>query len=113
MTWGLANRAFPADRLDDEVLAVATRVAKVPLELLALNKRAVHRAMEVMGIRTGIRATTDLQALGFHQQPSKAYRATLAGGLTQAFDRRDAEFGDYRTAAGSGSGSGEDEPDPT
>jgi enoyl-CoA hydratase len=97
VTWGLANRAFPTDRLDDEVLAVATRVAKVPLELLALNKRAVHRAMEVMGIRTGIRATTDLQALGFHQQPSKAYRATLADGLTQAFDRRDAEFGDYRT----------------
>lgn len=95
--WGVANRCFPADRLDEEVVAAASRVAKVPLDLLAVNKRAVHRAMEAMGIRAGIRATTELQALAFHQRPSQEYRATLAGGLTDAFDRRDAAFGDYRT----------------
>ena len=36
---GMANRAHPADELDDAVLAVAERVAKIPVELLALNKR--------------------------------------------------------------------------
>lgn len=100
VAWGFANRAFPADRLDDEVLALAVRLANVPIELLALNKRAVHRAMEVMGVRAGIRATTELQALAFHQAPSRAYRATLADGLTAALDRRDEAFGDYRTAGG-------------
>ncbi|HEX8580782.1 MAG TPA: enoyl-CoA hydratase-related protein [Acidimicrobiales bacterium] len=100
VAWGFANRAFPADRLDDEVLALAGRLANVPLELLALNKRAVHRAMEVMGVRAGIRATTELQALAFHQPASLAYRATLADGLTAALDRRDEAFGDYRTAGG-------------
>src|SRR5215207_10700135 len=52
---GFANRSFPADRLDDEVLAVAERVARVPPDLQAINKRVVHRAMEVMGIRDGLR----------------------------------------------------------
>ena len=32
---GFANRAFPAERLDDEVLAMAERVAKVPPDLQA------------------------------------------------------------------------------
>ncbi len=60
---GLANRAFPADDLDAEVLAVAERVAGVPTELLQINKRSVHRAMEIMGIRTGVRAGSELQAI--------------------------------------------------
>jgi enoyl-CoA hydratase len=95
---GFANRAFPADLLDDAVLAIAQRVAKVPPDLQALNKRAVHRAMEAMGMRDGLRATTDIQALGFHQRSSLEYRATLAEGLTKALDARDGQFGDYRTA---------------
>lgn len=95
---GFANRAFPADRLDGEVLAVAARVAKVPPDLQALNKRVVHRAMEAMGMRDGLRATADLNALGFHQRSSRAYFAELAKGVTGALDARDGQFGDYRTS---------------
>jgi enoyl-CoA hydratase len=94
---GAANRAFPAPELDDAVLAVAERVAKVPPELLALNKRAAHRAMDAMGIRTSIRATADIQALGFHQPPSKEYMRSFAEkGVTQALSDRDRQFSDYR-----------------
>lgn len=94
---GAANRAFPADQLDDAVLAVAARVAKVPPELLALNKRAAHRAMDVMGIRNAIRATADIQALGFHQPPSKAYMRSFGEkGVSAALSDRDRQFGDYR-----------------
>jgi enoyl-CoA hydratase/carnithine racemase len=60
---GLANRAFAADDLDAQVLALAGRLAGVPAELLQINKRSVHRAMEIMGIRTGLRAGSELQAL--------------------------------------------------
>lgn len=95
---GFANRAFPRERLDDEVLAIARRVAKVEPDLQALNKRVVHRAMEVMGMRDGMRATADLNALGFHQRSSKAYFEQLRRGVTQALDKRDSQFGDYRTA---------------
>jgi enoyl-CoA hydratase len=94
---GFANRAFPAEQLDGEVLAIAQRVAKVPADLQAINKRVVHRAMEAMGMRDGMRATADLNALGFHQRSSKEYFAKFAQGVTKALDARDSSFGDYRT----------------
>jgi enoyl-CoA hydratase len=94
---GFANRAFPLADLDAAVVAVAERVAKIPPDLLALNKRAAHRAMEAMGIRTGIRATAEIQALGFHQRSSMDYMQSFATkGVTAALSERDAAFGDYR-----------------
>lgn len=94
---GFANRAFPAAELDARVLDIAIRVAQVPPDLQALNKRVVHRAMEAMGMRDGMRATADLNALGFHQRSSREYFAHLARGVTGALDARDGAFGDYRT----------------
>lgn len=95
---GFANASFPLDDLEAAVLDRAERVAKIPFEILALNKRAVHRAMEAMGVRTGIRATTELQALGMRQEVSRDYLRTLSAGLTEAFRERDAPFGDFRGA---------------
>ena len=46
---GFANRAVPAAELETTVLGVAERIALVPTELSQINKRAVHRAMEIMG----------------------------------------------------------------
>ena len=95
---GFANRSFPAEHLDEEVLAIAERVAKVPPDLQALNKRVVHRGMEIMGMRDGLRATADLNALGFHQRSSREYFGRLRQGVTTALTERDGAFGDYRTA---------------
>jgi enoyl-CoA hydratase len=96
---GFANRAYAEEQLDDEVLKIAARIAKVPADLLAINKRAAHRAMEAMGIRDGIRATADLQALAFHQPSSLEYRAGFGdGNLTSKLSERDEQFGDYRTS---------------
>src|SRR6476646_4129430 len=61
---GWANRAFPADALDAEVLKVAERIALIPTDVVSLNKRTVHRAMDAMGLRAAIRAGTELCALG-------------------------------------------------
>lgn len=94
---GFANRAFPLDALEDGVLAMAERIAKVDPELAQLNKRLVHRQMEAMGMRAGIRAGTDLHALGWHTAASRAYSAELRKGVTSALTARDAQFGDYRT----------------
>ena len=63
---GYANRAFPADELEERVLDIAERIAGVPHELLQLNKRWVYRAMDAMGARTAIRAASDLQGLAPH-----------------------------------------------
>jgi len=94
---GFANRAFAADQLEGEVLKMAERIAKLDPELAQLNKRLVHRQMEVMGMRQGIRAGTDLHALGWHTKASRDYMAQMRGGVTQALSSRDETFGDYRT----------------
>ena len=76
---------------------MAERITKVPSDLLALNKRSAHRAMEAMGIRTGIRATAEIQALGFHQKSSAEYMRSFAErGVKSALSERDRAFGDYR-----------------
>ncbi|MBI1848352.1 MAG: enoyl-CoA hydratase/isomerase family protein [Candidatus Rokubacteria bacterium] len=94
---GFANRAFPAAELEGGVLAIAERVTKIPTELQQINKRSVHRAMEIMGMRAAIRAGTELQALAFHQRASMEYRQEIREGLTRALTKRDETFGDYRT----------------
>jgi enoyl-CoA hydratase len=92
---GFANRAFPADKLDQEVLAIAERVAKVPSDIQFVNKRVVHRSMEIMGIRTAIRTNTDLYGLARHQPSSKEYFAKVRENLNKALKERDQAFGDY------------------
>jgi enoyl-CoA hydratase len=101
---GWANRAFPADELEAAVLEVAARIAKVPPDLVQLNKRTVHRAMDVMGLRAAIRSGTELCALGTHQPSFFAFiEAMRSKGLTQALQDRDEPFGDYRVRERGGS----------
>ena len=96
---GWANRAFPAADLDAEVVAVAKRIALLPPDIVQLNKRTVHRAMDHMGLRQAIRAGTDLCALGIHQESFEVFLDEMrTKGLTAALQRRDEPFGDYRTA---------------
>ena len=93
--WGFATRAVPAAELESRTLEFAERAARIPTELQQLNKRSVHRAMEIMGLRAAIRAGTELQALAFHQPASLAYRAEIRKNLGRALKERDTPFGDY------------------
>ena len=95
---GWANRAFPAADLEASVLAVAQRIALLPPDIVQLNKRTVHRAMDHMGLRQSIRAGTDICALGIHQESFEVFLNEMRDkGLTAALQKRDAPFGDYRT----------------
>jgi enoyl-CoA hydratase len=85
------------------VLAVAERVCKLPTDLAAINKRSVHRAMEIMGLRASIRAGTELQALAFQTESSKAYMSRFrrdGNSVSQLLSERDAGYGDYRERKG-------------
>lgn len=95
---GFANRAFPLASLEENVLAVAERVAKVPTDIQQINKRAVHRQMDAMGIRAGIRAGTEMQTLATFTASTQAHLQELRKGLTAALSKRDQDFGDYRTS---------------
>ena len=59
---GIINQAFPGDRLEQEVLAIAERMASTSAAVLSVNKRAVHTAIEARGGRSVIRTLGDLQA---------------------------------------------------
>lgn len=96
---GFANRAFPAAELDTAVVAMAERVARVPTDVQAMNKRSVHRAMEIQGLRAAIRAGTEIQALAMTTETSRNSFAQVRESVTRALDARDASFGDYRTSA--------------
>lgn len=81
---GWANKAFPAAELDDKVLAVATRIAAVAPDLTQLNKRGVHRQMDVLGTRAAIRSGSELQALASHQQSVIEFRKDPLGAMKRA-----------------------------
>ncbi len=96
---GWANKAVPIDELESTVLDVAERICQIEPDLVQLNKRLVHRQMEIMGLRDGIRFGTEICALGTHQKSMfKFIGAVREKGLREALSERDAPFGDYRTA---------------
>ena len=65
-----------------------------------MNKRSVHRAMEIMGLRAAIRAGTEIQALALTTQTSRETFAKFRDGVNEGLDARDAAFNDYRTKKG-------------
>jgi len=70
---GWATRWYPDSALESEVLRMATKIARVPQDIQQVNKRSMHRGMEVMGIRTALRYGTELQALVMHTKESQGF----------------------------------------
>lgn len=100
VNYGWATRCFAESELEQKTLEQAQRIASIPADILALNKRAVHRQMESMGLRTGLRAGTEICTLAIHQETFKSFMNQTEGGskLTNALQQRDEGFGDYRTS---------------
>jgi enoyl-CoA hydratase len=97
---GWANRAYPADQLTEETERFAERIANIESDLLAISKKGVNRAYEVMGIRTALAVGADLQGLSTYRPSGKNFGNMLREkGLKAALDWRDGPFRDYRTAA--------------
>ena len=89
---------FPPARSSDEVLAIAERIAKIPTDVQQMNKRSVHRAMEIMGLRAAIRAGTEIQALALTTQTSRESFAKFRESVKEGLNSRDGAFNDYRTS---------------
>ncbi|MBA6412243.1 enoyl-CoA hydratase/isomerase family protein [Parahaliea sp. F7430] len=95
---GWANAAVPEDQLDDYVIGIAKRITHTNPDILQINKRLVHRAMEAQGFRTAIRMGTELCALGINQESFQQWMAEAKQNLTAKLQERDAPHGDYRTS---------------
>jgi enoyl-CoA hydratase len=67
--WGWANHAVPADRLLDTVREMATSMALIPPDVLAMKKFSINRAMDAMGVRQAASSVSEMDAL-LHLAPS-------------------------------------------
>jgi enoyl-CoA hydratase len=93
LEYGLVNRVYPIDRLEDETLAYARRVAQVPVEMLTLHKAATNRFFELMGIYAAEQSASEFDAIAHQTTTAKAETRKMRDrGLKQALDERDAAF---------------------
>jgi enoyl-CoA hydratase/carnithine racemase len=67
--WGWANYAVDSGRAVDEALEIATRMSRMPADVLNMRKRAINRMVELSGFRDGIAEGAKTDAL-LHQSPS-------------------------------------------
>jgi enoyl-CoA hydratase len=93
---GLALKSVPAEQLDDEVAALAARLALIDADLLSANKRIVNIGLELMGMRTLQRMAAEMDARGHLAASRREFNETVrTEGLKEAVRRRDAPFGDH------------------
>lgn len=83
---GFATRAYPPEELEAAVLERAKAVARIAPDLLQLNKRSVHRAMEIMGVRAAIRSMSDYQAMAGQLESVQELRANALESIKKAVD---------------------------
>jgi enoyl-CoA hydratase/carnithine racemase len=75
--YGFANYAFPAGRLDAQVLALARDIARVERDLLALKKSALNQVFGRLGFEDAVRAGAAYDALGHSTQAAAGARESM------------------------------------
>jgi enoyl-CoA hydratase/carnithine racemase len=91
----LVNRVVPLADLEAAVEAVCRRLATVPRGTVALNKRALNRTYEQIGVAEAIQASEDraiLAALGPSDEARELIRAIEQHGLKAALARLEADY---------------------
>jgi enoyl-CoA hydratase len=90
---GAVNRVVPRDRLEEETLALAEEIAQMPRFGLALAKRAVNQAEDLMGLQAGIDSVFGLHHVA-HAHNAEVGSDALGG--QDAHSMRDARLRDTR-----------------
>jgi enoyl-CoA hydratase/carnithine racemase len=104
---GLINGAVPFERLEEEVRALADRLAKIPASQLAAMKLVVNQAYENMGLASTQTLGPILDGLMRNTPDAKRFVELAEGeNVQRAVAERDAAFGDYSQAPP------EEQPDP-
>ena len=78
---GMINYSFPGDKLEQETLAIARRIATIPPELLMLNKQMINRVWELIGIKTAMEFAGEFDSL--------AHLANCAKPIKDAMEKHD------------------------
>lgn len=75
---GMVNRVVPRDELESATLDVARRIAEMPRFGLALTKKAINQAEDLMGMRSGMDSAFALHHLA-HAHNAEVSGDSLAG----------------------------------
>lgn len=75
---GMVNRVLPTDELQHETMEIAKRIGERPRLGLALAKKAVNQAQDLMGMRAGMDAAFALHHLA-HTENADTAGDSLAG----------------------------------
>ncbi len=87
---GLILRAVPADQLDAEVEAMADRMARVPINQLAMQKMVINQAIEATGLMNTQRLATIFDGITRHSPEGLNFKARAEDvGWKQAVRERD------------------------
>jgi enoyl-CoA hydratase len=87
---GLVLKAVPAERLGEEVDALAHRIASVPQNQLMMQKLMVNQALSNMGLHTTQMIATVFDGITRHSREGLNFRRRAAEqGWKQAVDERD------------------------
>ena len=93
---GLVLKAVPADTLDDEVEALAARMATVPINQLAMQKMVINQAIEAMGLNETQRLATLFDGITRHSPEGMNFKARSEEmGWKQAVQERDEGIFDW------------------
>jgi enoyl-CoA hydratase len=84
--WGMVNRIVPKECLVEETFALAEKVAEMPAFGLALAKRAVNQAEDLMGLRAGMDAVFNLHHFA-HAHNAETSADSLGGMDARAMKR--------------------------
>ncbi len=97
--FGLVTTVVPDDRLDEEVMALAKKLVKIPVPAMRLNKEAINRCYEMAGFINSIHYGENIFSMVLMSEtPESARFIEIANeeGLPAAFKWRDAQFvGDF------------------
>jgi enoyl-CoA hydratase len=90
---GLVNRVVPRERLEDEVDALADRLARVAPDVMAPTKLMLNRAMDAAGFAAAVEMGLDLQSFINMSETAREFDAIVQSeGLKAALAWRDRRY---------------------
>jgi enoyl-CoA hydratase len=90
---GLVNRVVARDRLDEEVDALADRLARVPPDVMAPTKIMLNRAMDAAGFAAAVEMGLDLQSFINMSETAREFdKIVQSEGLKAALAWRDRRY---------------------
>lgn len=94
LEYGMANYVFPADKLEEETLKIARRIAHINPEMLMLSKRVVNRTFDQMGFSNAMWSGSEFDSFGHFSDANQAWKSIVAKeGMKKALEYRDGPMG--------------------